>query len=523
MGALTIKAQAFSLRSWDTECFESLDPTDGFGSNTRVFVNSNSIILIEPEYNIFTSNTWLTDKGRQFFDGIFKTEFMQKSKLVSESLLKINCLLQYSIHVYDHCNKQINKNNFFTIVFENLSIEVLSLLITISQNFSFINLKRAENFKIENDLESNFQLNVTTNKAKLLNSTLSLLISSNIRYEGYFLNLSLRQRFYRGNFRCLTVGSLTNSTIPAFFMGSTLNCLKTLVEGKNLICQSLKFSQNPITIFNNELLKRVDGNSIIKMLKTLKYSNIFNKTWNTLNGFSSTLSETGTQNIGKFLPLTKSDFVDSSIVYFLNINANNINDLNNRTRIKLLSCYSKYKFILDQSTTKTKNFAITSSSKLNYSFIPVSVFYENEETFINTEGQIKKTSKIIFRKKTKNHWQLIRKFFKNFKTNLNFLNIKENNLIYFNSKRFSRFKNFIYFSYQASHSLTSLNFYLSLKTLSFNFLNNKFKFQHIKFITTKLKYWLDDFYNGGKDEYSQNSSVLSSCSKILRLESTNFF
>jgi hypothetical protein len=42
-------------------------------------------------------------------------------------------------------------------------------------------------------------------------------------------------------------------------------------------------------------------------------------------------------------------------------------------------------------------------------------------------------------------------------------------------------------------------------------------------LNTKVKYWLDDFFSGGKDEYSQNSLVLTNCSKILRTESSNFF
>ena len=40
---------------------------------------------------------------------------------------------------------------------------------------------------------------------------------------------------------------------------------------------------------------------------------------------------------------------------------------------------------------------------------------------------------------------------------------------------------------------------------------------------TKIKYWLDDFYIGGKDGYSQNSLILTNCSKINRFQSNNFF
>ena len=43
------------------------------------------------------------------------------------------------------------------------------------------------------------------------------------------------------------------------------------------------------------------------------------------------------------------------------------------------------------------------------------MFYENEETFINTEGLIKRTSKLIFKKETKNNWQILRKFLNNLK------------------------------------------------------------------------------------------------------------
>ena len=53
--------------------------------------------------------------------------------------------------------------------------------------------------------------------------------------------------------------------------------------------------------------------------------------------------------------------------------------------------------------------------------------------------------------------------------------------------------------------------------------NVKFKLSHRKIYNTKVKYWLDDFFTGGKDDYSQNSLILINCSKIIRSESTNFF
>lgn len=538
MGALTLKSLAFYLRNWDTEKVESVDPTDGFGSNTRIYISNNKIVQIEPEYNNYSFNTWLTDKSRQFFDGIFYPETIKnpgkqnKNNLTSKPWFQITKDITKVLYLYNHCNYQKYKKYFFTIIFENVSIEILSLLIVISQNYSFINLKRAENFNINNDLESNFHLNLTTkNKIKLTNSSTCLLISTNPRYEGYLLNLSLRQRFFKGNFKCFLIGSVINLTFPVVFIGSNTNSLKSISEGKNLICQSLRSSKNPLFIYNSELTKRVDRSALEKIFKVLKYSNILNQTWNNLNSFSSTLSETGIQSMSKILPVTKKDITNFSVLYWLNVNTNNISNFKKLANFKLISLKLKTlkinRILIDQGLFESKNLnfcnRIFDSTKLNYFFSKSSMFYENEEMFINTEGLIKRTTKNIFRKKTKNQWQLLRKLLKHLRTNLNFLDFKNNNIISFDLKNKNRFKNFIYFQYQATQCLNNLNFFISVKSHLFNLTNNNLKNKQHKLVTTKLRYWLDDFYGGGKDNYSQESLIMNSCSKLLRGHSTNFF
>lgn len=531
MGALTLKSLTFYLRNWDTEKSESFDPTDGFGSNTRVYIHNNQILLIEPEFDIQTFNTWLTDRGRQFFDGLNWIK-SNSNKNFLNSWHNISKQITQILYLYDHCNYQSYKKHFFTIIFENISLEVLSLLIIISQNYSFINIKRADSFNLNNDLESNYQLYLTTNnKTKLSNSSLCILLSTNPRYEGYLLNLSLRQRFVKGNFKCFSIGSLINLTFPVSFLGSNLNCIKSIAEGKHLICQSLKLAKNPLIIYNNEIFKRVDRNSIIKTLQILFYLNIFNKSWNNINCFSSSLSETGNQSLQSFSSITKNDLVNSSILYLLNINTNSISNLKVIANYKILNLENKIlninKLFLDQSSFDYKNLSYFKNNfnnqKVNYFFFKSSFFYENEESFINTEGLIKRTTKLIFKKNSKSHWQLLRKIFKLFKNTIVFLNNKNNDLIFFNLKNKNRFQNFVYFHFQATKSLTNISFYLSTKTNSFNIFKNKFKIRQNKLFSTNFKYWLDDFYSGSKDEYSQNSLTMSNCSKILRFQTTNFF
>ena len=542
MGALTLKQFPFEYRGWDAEYFKSLDPTDGFGANTRAYLIQNQIVLIEPNYNLHTFNKWLNDKSRQFFDGIFD---LQRSKYVTNNklLLKKNLwtgvfkIIKKKLYIFDHFNTQKIKKHFFTIIFENLSIEVLSLLTVISQNYSFIKLKRIEKITSNNDLESHFQLNLASNKFKLNFSTLCLLFSTNSRYEGSSLNLNLRQRFFKGNYKCLTIGPIADLTFPVSVLGSNIITLKSITCGNYLTCQDIKFSKKPLLIYNSELLKRFDG---INTLTMLKYFNFFNSVWGRINSLAPSLSETGTQNITNFLSLSEKDLTNFSLLYFLNISPNNVSNLKRITETKLLNYFSVLNENISQNTTnkivinqnssfKNNNIVISEASKIlksqyskNYFYLPANMFYENEETFVNTEGLIKRTNKLIFKKDTKNNWQILRKFFKKLKFNVSFLNTKDNQLINFNFERLASFKSFVYFQYTAAQSLTNFNFYLKNKPFAITF-NSNLKQKQNKILNTKTKYWLDDFFNDSKDEYSQNSLILTNCSRILRAESANFF
>ena len=534
MGALTLKSFPFELRGWDIEKFEGIDPTDGFGSDTRVYISNNQVVQIEPDYSIQTFNTWLTDKGRQFFDGVFDTWTTGENDIstAKNSWLKILKTVSQTVYFFEHCQAQHRKNYSFVIVFENLSLEVLSMLLIISQNYSFIKLKRAEDVKAINDLESDFQLSSVANKLKLNSSTLCFLISNNPRYEGYYLNLNLRQRMLKGNFKCLTVGSLINLTFPISFLGSNLKIVKSITEGNNLTCQDIKSSKNPLIVFNNEIFKRNDGKSSIEMLKMLNHSHIFNKTWNGLNVLNPSLNETGNHSLAQFLPVTSKDLVNFSSIYFLNVKVNNINNFKKITESKLLNLsltqnkeLRENRLFLDQNSRVNQNLMSYNQTYDKYFYLPTTMFYENNDTFISTEGLIKRTTKLVSKGKVKNNWQILRKVFKYLKTNLTSLNKKDNDLIFVNATRIACFKNFVSFQFYATQNLTNLGFYLATKTQPFVLHKTKpsYKQRQLKVLDTKMKYWLDDFFSGGKDEYSQDSLVLTNCSRILRTESTNFF
>lgn len=536
MGALTLKSFPFELRGWDIKSYESIDPTDSFGQDIRVYIENNQIIKIEPEFSNNSTNNWITDKCRQFFDSLFEPWKLKSNNSVKKTSKKWEDLFKIiykTLYTFNISNLKNSNKHFFIIVFEHLSIEVLNLLYTLSQTYSFIKVKRAENFKINNDLESNFLVDSTTSKSKLLSSSLCLLLGVNTRYENSHINLTLRQRYFKGNFKVLTIGSLFDFTFSVSFLGSSMTTLKTIIEGNNTFCQDLKTAKNPILVTNSDLFKRKDTKQLIDIIKVSKFTNIITKTWNGLNVVNSYLNEAGVNSLYSFSFLTLKDFVSFSSIYLINVTISNISNLRKLIESKLLNftqlrTFNK-KLLIDQNLIRNNNIEFWSSNNFinfqKYLYLPNNTIFENQETFINTEGLIKRTNKLFIKKNNKSNWQLIRKFIKS-NSSLNHLNSgKDNKIIHLKNTNRHNFVNFINFHYFATQTLIDLNFYLNLKNSSFVIYksNNTFKSKLSKFNNTKIKYWLDDFFNGGKDNYCQNSLVLTNCSKNLRLQTHTFF
>lgn len=530
MGALTLKSFPFVLRSWNVRSYDSIDPTDSFGQETKVYIQKNQVIKIEPQFANNTLSPWLTDKGRQFFDSIFGKASEKNTQLNSlpvkttkqwETLFKN---INKTFYIFDICNFKNAERFFFIIVFENVNVEILNFLSLISQIHPFIKVRRAENVKLNSDLESNFQVESATSISKLSASSLCLFVGVNTRYEGSYLNLKLRQRYFKGNFKFLSIGSLLDFTFPVSFLGSKKSTLKTITEGNHTYCQDIVKASNPILITNIETLKHKN------LQEFLSHGNIINKVWNGYNVLNPSLYETGVHNLGKFSSLTFKDLLSFSSFYMINVNLSNVSNLKKIAESRLISYKSSNK-LRNKKLFMNQSFNVSSSKFSNfvefkkYLYLPNNIFFENNETFINTEGFVKRTTKLISRKNVKNDWQLLRKFVKNFQSNVTLSSVKNNSIVFYNSKTLFNFKNFINFHFHATQTLTSLNFYLNSKNEKFVIYKklNTFKRSSVKLFDTKLKYWLDDFYTGGKDTLCQDSLTLTRCSMNYKLQTTNFF
>jgi NADH dehydrogenase/NADH:ubiquinone oxidoreductase subunit G len=523
MGALTLKAFSDELREWEFIEGEGIDPTDSFGVSLRLSIRENQIFLAEPSD---PSNPWLTDKGRLFFDGMFENSSTKQTNW--EKFFKDISELMYFI---DHLNLHKRSVSSFIFAFENLSLETLNMLYLLKQNCSLVELRKVESHKGLNDFESHYQLGSSTQKPKLHMSTLGILINTNPRYEGYILNLSLRQRFLKGDFKLLNIGSMLDLTFPTYNLGSNFSILKSLGEGTHLSCQDVKNAEFPIIITNTELFKRNDSKILIEVLK---YTNVLDTAWNGLNVLNHNIGSVGIQSLNKFLPLSVEDFTNFFGLYYINVSLSSTANMKKLLELHLLNIFNSNdsfnnKVFIDQNV-KSINKPVYDKVKTkifnNYFHLPSNLFLEDNETFINTQGLVKRTTKLIyFKKDAKTNWQITRKFYANTKSLVFFNNKKDNKLVNFDCVNSFNFKNYVNFQFYGVQTLTSLSFYLTKQNSPLlKSFKAPIKSIKVKVLNTKVKNWLDDFFNGnGKDSFSYNSSVLVNCSKIMRSSSTNFF
>ena len=156
----------------------------------------------------------------------------------------------------------------------------------------------------------------------------------------------------------------------------------------------------------------------------------------------------------------------------------------------------------------------------SYFFLPTKVFFESNGTYINTEGLIKKSTKLVSStKQPKENWQIIRKFF-SYSKHITFIaNSKFNTRISFNCNNIKTFKSFICFQNYALKNITNITFCSGIKNID---VVQKYLYKSNKIFETKFRYWLEDFYIKGKDLSTKLSATNIKLSKNLFLYSTNF-
>jgi hypothetical protein len=125
-------------------------------------------------------------------------------------------------------------------------------------------------------------------------------------------------------------------------------------------------------------------------------------------------------SLKKFLPISSEGFVNFFRLYFINASLEAVPNIKKLIELQLLNLVLNYntvssRFVIDRNNNtnnkKTiKKIKISEIDK-NYFYLPNNLFLEDNETFVNTQGLVKRVTKLIHLKKDS---KIIGKLLENF-------------------------------------------------------------------------------------------------------------
>nr|AIU44702.1 NADH dehydrogenase subunit 11 [Cyanophora paradoxa] len=389
MGALTSKPYAFMARPWELTSTETIDILDSACSAIRVDSKGNIIMRILPNISSFPNDNFISDKTRFSHDGI-------KLQRISVPLVKKNneYLPITWESAFELIKKKINKQNklkISAIAGRLVDIESSISLKKLLNSFGSNNYFNSENINLNYDFKNNYIFN-----SNLLNNDpdFCLLIGLNLRFEVPTLNIKFRRLFYQKNLQIVLIGSKINLSYPVNQQGISISILIQILEGKHKLSNKIAKSKNPLILVGSSYYQRTDFTSLNNLLhwfnyKIRTYRSIFN-----INTVLNAASHPGLFNIG-FYQNNINAIGKSQFIYLLGTD-----------ELVMLNYIKKQKhetFIIYQGHHGDIGAGISNL------ILPTYTYLEKSATFMNFEGKICHTKKVITPVSTSSHedWKVI--------------------------------------------------------------------------------------------------------------------
>jgi NADH-quinone oxidoreductase subunit G len=264
VGALTSAIYAYKGRPWELKNVKGIDIFDSVLTPISYQVKGGEIFRILPRINDKLNEEWITDKVRFHYESYKVIEKLRKEKP----------------------SYKINKNKYIEISWKTALKIVFKIILNTKNKVDLIigskinstNLRiykelmnkiGSKNYITENGLlykKFNYDIRENyINKNELYNlekNDLILLCGINLRIESPLLNIKIRNLNFGDDDietekKIGIIGNKFDWRKESEYLGSTVNSVIKLLEGRLQYCQQLKKSKNPVIIVGPSLLSRM--------------------------------------------------------------------------------------------------------------------------------------------------------------------------------------------------------------------------------------------------------------------------
>lgn len=484
VGALTSKPYSFVARPWELNFLESVDFLDSVCSNIRIDYLNNKVYRILPVYNKDVNEDWISNRVRFFYDSnnvqrlynpLYKNDL---NNFVIIGWLRLFYLFFFNLTDY-------LKNDLNVSVFSGMFSDLKSFC-SLKKFFNSIGSEvyYADFLNVNTDFREDYLMNDLL--IRLDNNLNFVFFGLNSRLESPILNSRLR-KLYLLNDNLMFYGFGVNSSylnLPIKIFGNSLFNILDVLKSKFIFNKEVLFTSYSYSIFNSFLKKTkfvfFFGISFFYVFNNFIFFNLF-KQWVNINFFSKI------SVIFPFIGYLSFFEMSSNFNKFL-INSNNFVYFSNVDDLNFLNLFKRFKNYIVYSGHFFDNGASVSNL-----IIPTYSFFESDFEFLNVEGKVLKSLRVLT--STDN---LISEF--NF---FNFLKIFKN--IYF-CNNFSIFNNwtkilsyfdFFFLDFKILDNFKNLVFFNKKK----NSCQEKFFYDNLNMQSFVLNYYK-------LDVYSRNSHTL---------------
>ena len=232
VGALNNKPYRYSARSWEMIQHETIAPHDCVGSNLYAHVLRGRIKRIVPRENEAINETWISDRDRFSYEGIYSPDRLKNPKLKVKNEWK-DIPWEQALNVVVEQINATDKDQISLLASPSSTTEEFYLLSKIAQGLSVKNLdhrlRRTDFSDQDNDPVAPW---LGTSISEIENCKSIVLVGSEIRKEAPIIAHRIRKSALNGSQVSFINSQLSDYffDVSSFMSGDILESLCTLVS-----------------------------------------------------------------------------------------------------------------------------------------------------------------------------------------------------------------------------------------------------------------------------------------------------
>jgi len=303
VGALTSKPYTFMARPWELRSTESIDISDGVGSNIRIDSRGTQILRILPRFNEEVNEEWISDKARFSYDGL-RVQRLDSPYRRAGDMYKTTWEEAFenikALHGHSDVATSVDGSQVGGIVGDLVDSESAFAFKKYLSRLGSSNITVMEhtgNYAISDNLCKDYTFN--TSISELEKADAVLLIGVDPRYEAPMINLRLRKRYLEGELKVGYIGAPVDLTFPVEHVSLGTSGLQDIAQGRHPFCQTLAKAKYPVIICGSALFELEESGHLANLLSITK-NNIpyLLKGWYGYNVLSNNCNDVGLRNIG---------------------------------------------------------------------------------------------------------------------------------------------------------------------------------------------------------------------------------